>query len=336
METIGICTCPGCAKVYTGNPETDQLCLECWIKRNPPEKVKEIEGDQFLGTAAGGWNFNAIPNTIRAMSRQDVLDYLRECPKSRKIWRSVGHNSATPNGCGISIPQSFQNYHIYHNGWRDIGYHWVIDTCGTIYLGRNLVYQGSHAHSDGNPGSVGWCMVGNFSGTGGLPSEAQRESARFLCTAHRQTFGYGCDAEFGHKDVIYNPAHGTSCPGTNIPLALLRSWVCGPPIPVPEEDDEMTISVSGGPVKQFAAAFHIGKVPGGTKDENVYIKVLNLNEKAADVRVLAVTDNAIKDATAKLAQNKSVTFDGSAFGLKGSVWFHVSANREVFVTFDGR
>lgn len=234
-----LCQCSGCGKEYLGSTEDPEVCFACWMANHTEEEIDEIlkkavPPDDLVG--AGGWDFYKMPNTIRAMSRADVLDYLANCPKSRKIWRAVGHNSASPNGCGIAIPRGFQAYHI-SKGWSDIGYHWVIDTCGTIYIGRNLVYQGAHAHAEGNIGSMGWCWVGNFSGGGGLPSKEQIDSARFLCGAHRATFGYGCESEYGHRWVVY-PEHATSCPGTNITSQqMLRNWVCGstPPPPPPKK-----------------------------------------------------------------------------------------------------
>jgi len=232
-EVRGLCHCPICDKDYLGNPTTDQVCMGCWTaERSEAQMVAElVELQEREPTGAGGWNFYQLPNTVRLMSRADVLDYLAEMPKDREIDRAVGHNSATPPANGIGVVIGWQHYHIFHNGWRDGGYHWAITPDGLIYIMRNLVYTGAHAHAEGNRGSMGWVMGGNFSGAGGLPTQAQQASAAFLCAAHRATFGYGCDQEWGHRWVDLHP---TSCPGTNLSLEHLRSFVCKEP----EQEEE--------------------------------------------------------------------------------------------------
>lgn len=238
--------CTECGKEYTGSETGDpEICMACWLASHTEEEINEIlekAVPPIDKKGAGGWDYYAEPNTIRLMNQADVSAYLAGCPKTRSIWFAVCHNSATPNGCGISIPRGFQAYHI-SKGWADIGYHWVIDTCGAIYLGRNLVYQGAHAFEEGNRGSMGWCFVGDFSGNGGLPSKEQISSANFLCYAHRGIFGYGVNYERGHRWTADPniPSHSTSCPGTNFTSEqMLRNMITKgvqpPPIQKKEED----------------------------------------------------------------------------------------------------
>lgn len=42
------------------------------------------------------------------------------------------------------------------NGWRDIGYHWVIERDGTLVKGRD----GTGAHTRGHNDTIGVCLIG--------------------------------------------------------------------------------------------------------------------------------------------------------------------------------
>ncbi len=260
----GISTCPACAKEYVGSGDPE-LCFACWLLEHPPDDTPAPIGK----TGAGGWNYYAEPNTIVAVSRADVLDYLAGCPKSRSIWFDVMHNSATPAYNGIGVIRGFQQYHM-SKGWSDIGYHWCITPDGTIYLGRNLVHQGAHAFAEGNRGSMGYCLVGDFSGGGGTPTSAQISSAGFLARAHGAAFGYGNHT--GHRFVADPsiPSHATSCPGTNVSLAMVRQWTSGAPAPAEEDEMAFAINSSGpDPVKLWLTSAKIGGLRKGITELRV-------------------------------------------------------------------
>ena len=52
-----------------------------------------------------------------------------------------------------------RRWHVEDNGWRDIGYHYVIDRDGTVTEGRPLGDIGAHVFGH-NTGSIGICLMG--------------------------------------------------------------------------------------------------------------------------------------------------------------------------------
>ena len=52
----------------------------------------------------------------------------------------VVHCTGTEEGKDVSV-QAIRNYHVNHNGWRDIGYHYVIYRDGTVHDGVRPGYE---------------------------------------------------------------------------------------------------------------------------------------------------------------------------------------------------
>lgn len=65
------------------------------------------------------------------------------------------------------------------NGWRDIGYHWVIRRDGTIEAGRNEEIAGAHVAGH-NATSIGVCLVGGMSDAAGSDCNFTRDQWRSL------------------------------------------------------------------------------------------------------------------------------------------------------------
>lgn len=76
---------------------------------------------------------------------------------SRKINRIIIHCSATPEGRDVKL-EDIRRWHI-ERGWRDIGYHYVIELDGTIRKGRSVQEVGAHCKGNNND-SIGICYVG--------------------------------------------------------------------------------------------------------------------------------------------------------------------------------
>ena len=234
-EEQGQCICPICKKVYTGNPKSDQICFECWIVENWENIPKE---EELSLSGAGGWSYYQIPNTVKLMSDTDWDDYIKNCPKNaffNSIYRTVLHNSATPPLNGIQVIIGIQRYHIIHNGWADAGYHGAITPDGLAYLMRNWTYKGAHAHAVGNAGSLGWCMIGNFSGSG-FPTQQQINTYGRMSSITSRYINIRDSS--GHRWVDNHP---TSCPGVNVSLGQIREWakVSPPPPPPPIKWEDM-------------------------------------------------------------------------------------------------
>lgn len=74
-----------------------------------------------------------------------------------KPYRITVHCTATKNGESVPISR-IRQWHL-DKGWKDIGYHVVIDVDGSVNLGRPFVEQGAHVEGE-NEGNIGLCLVG--------------------------------------------------------------------------------------------------------------------------------------------------------------------------------
>jgi N-acetylmuramoyl-L-alanine amidase len=75
----------------------------------------------------------------------------------RPVHTIVVHSSATQPIAGIDAVD-IRAWHL-KQGWRDIGYHYVIPIDGKVQTGRPLAQVGSHVRGH-NTGTIGICMVG--------------------------------------------------------------------------------------------------------------------------------------------------------------------------------
>jgi len=80
-----------------------------------------------------------------------------------------------------------KDWHIKGNGWSDIGYNFVIEKSGNIFIGRKVGTPGAHAvgrkpkkpeYGSMNGKSIGICMAGNFDAT--KPTVSQIEALHRL------------------------------------------------------------------------------------------------------------------------------------------------------------
>ena len=75
----------------------------------------------------------------------------------RSIDRIIIHHS------GVNVDQTVEqirDYHVNHNGWDDIGYHYIIYRDGSIHKGREDSVVGAHAKGR-NHNSLGICLIGD-------------------------------------------------------------------------------------------------------------------------------------------------------------------------------
>jgi len=79
----------------------------------------------------------------------------------RKIKGIIIHCSATKPSMDIGVDE-IKDWHVNGNGWRDIGYHFVIKRNGTLEHGRDIKENGAHCKGH-NKDTIGICMVGGVS-----------------------------------------------------------------------------------------------------------------------------------------------------------------------------
>lgn len=82
----------------------------------------------------------------------------------RKLEKIILHCSATPEGKHFDVA-TIRKWHVEGNGWKDIGYHYVIYIDGSVHEGRPIALSGAHT-SGHNKMSVGICYVGGCDSTG--------------------------------------------------------------------------------------------------------------------------------------------------------------------------
>jgi N-acetylmuramoyl-L-alanine amidase len=146
------------------------------------------------------------------------------------VHHTAGSNSYTAAG-SAAIVRAIQVYHVRGNGWKDVGYNFLVDKFGQVFEGRfgGVERPVVGAHAEGfNTGSTGVALLGNYSGTA-VSAKAQAAIARLIAwrldVAHVDPLGsliwqsggnprYPAGAPVslrvvsGHRDTGF-----TSCPG---------------------------------------------------------------------------------------------------------------------------
>jgi N-acetylmuramoyl-L-alanine amidase len=80
--------------------------------------------------------------------------------KARNIDQIFIHCAATKEGRDIKT-ETIKSWHVKGRGWRDIGYHYVIELDGSIHAGRPLHRSGAGVKGH-NDHSVHVCYVGGI------------------------------------------------------------------------------------------------------------------------------------------------------------------------------
>ncbi|MDI6711412.1 MAG: peptidoglycan recognition family protein [Bacillota bacterium] len=113
----------------------------------------------------------------------------------------------------------------YHKslGWRDVGYHYLIERDGRVVNGRPPTMRGAHCVAGNmNRKALGICLIGNMENH--PPTPAQWESlvglVRRLAAEHRVPV----TNVLGHGEV---PGAATACPGRHTDMAALRRELDG-------------------------------------------------------------------------------------------------------------
>ncbi len=122
------------------------------------------------------------------------------------------HHSWTKD-TGTLSAQAIRRYHMEVNGWRDIGYHLLIELVGDRYemlVGRPLTSSAAAAREQRmNHKAIHCCFVGNFDGAS--PNETMWNFGLMHLGSLCDLAGITIDREhiLGHREV----APYKSCPG---------------------------------------------------------------------------------------------------------------------------
>jgi Tfp pilus assembly protein PilE len=225
----------------------------------------------------------------------------------RNIKNIVIHCSASGNGDARVTRDEITRWHKEKNGWRDIGYHYVIEADGRVAIGRHEDEIGAHVSGE-NGSSIGVCIVGTD-----RFSQAQWESLRDVVSD--LTTRYPQASVWGHRDfspdkdgdgVIEEHEWFKTCPGFDVNTWRLSGmdpqWNMAHVFPDP------ATAQAGFTVVQMAAAVAIlgmvtalffgakSMLDGARKDGHT------AGHKAAMLEVAQRDNKQLSDARAKIAQ----------------------------------
>ena len=102
-------------------------------------------------------------------ARYPVTEIILHCADTRPNWmagRSLADKVA-----------EIRRWHVQQRGWRDIGYHWVIDRDGAVSPGRRETEIGAHVESH-NRGTIGICLIGGYGASADDPFEKNFTAAQ--------------------------------------------------------------------------------------------------------------------------------------------------------------
>ncbi len=110
-----------------------------------------------------------------------------------------------------------RRWHMRDRGWKDIGYHFLVDRNGTVVTGRPIEQTGAHVQGH-NTGTIGVCLIGGHGS-----SETDQFSEHF--TEHQDKALRHLLADLQHRYKIskvtgHNQYAAKACPGFNVPKWL--------------------------------------------------------------------------------------------------------------------
>ena len=133
--------------------------------------------------------------------RETNLTFVRALRRRTATRQIVVHHSDSNGGDAAA----FHRYHIEHNGWAGVAYHFVILTDGTIEAARPEQTVGGHCLGH-NEDTIGVCVVGKLDSA--EPTNAQVASLTALLAWLLDSYGREPEAVVGHRDL-----NSTACPG---------------------------------------------------------------------------------------------------------------------------
>jgi len=138
-----------------------------------PESSNTKNNDLIIGESRQHLNCPCpkptyIPRSNWGSSFQLDSDIYLEPPTYTNVTHLIIHHSAGSNTSNNwkGIVASIFDFHVYTNGWQDIGYNWLIDPTGVLYEGRGGGENIRGAHMCGyNNNTMGVCLLGNYEST---------------------------------------------------------------------------------------------------------------------------------------------------------------------------
>jgi len=114
----------------------------------------------------------------------------------RKIKKIIIHCTATPGDVSID---TVREWHVNERGWRDVGYHFLVRTDGTVEEGRPIEQSGAHTKGH-NWDSIGVAYAGGTGKNGewlDTRTDEQKDVLVDLLCQLKDTYG---GTIYGHRD----------------------------------------------------------------------------------------------------------------------------------------
>jgi N-acetyl-anhydromuramyl-L-alanine amidase AmpD len=123
---------------------------------------------------------------------------------------------------GESTVEAIRDYHVRHNGWRDIGYHFLVHRDGSRSLGRTQTTAG--AHTSGANDSLGVACTGD--GDSQPWTFRQWRGVLGLLTELCLRYGWSADDVCGHREAparLRAAPTSKTCPGRLVDCDEVRA-----------------------------------------------------------------------------------------------------------------
>ena len=135
---------------------------------------------------------------------------------------TLSEQSGSTLGDSEEVVRAIQKFHMEDpdHRWGDIGYHFLIDSGGRIFEGRELTWQGAHAGGSGgmnNTQNLGICMLGDFLKR--PPTPAALKSLELLINSLQDQYKIPASRVFAH-----NYFTTTQCPGPALTVWLKKHY----------------------------------------------------------------------------------------------------------------
>lgn len=148
-------------------------------------------------------------------ARHPVRTLIIHCTATPSNWR--------PKDTPAQRVQAIRRIHMVDRGWRDIGYHRLIDRDGTALQGRPDDQIGSHVAGH-NSGTIGISLFGGITSKAGDPflkNYTPAQEATLIREISRYSGLTTIIAIRGHNEYD----NGKACPGFNVPAWLKQHGI---------------------------------------------------------------------------------------------------------------
>ena len=203
------------------------------MRSQPAFEGSNVSGNHRLAAAGGTFPKPSFVSRL-AWGCPDGDQQHRGAPSYMTVTHLIVHHTATGNEASDwpAVMRSIWNFHVFTNGWSDLGYNYLVDPNGMIYEGRAGGDNVLGAHfSCANSGTMGTAMLGTY--TDVVPTEQALTRLKYLLAWKSDQRGIdpsgvsyhgGTQLNLqnisGHRDAnastAPNACPGTECPGNSL------------------------------------------------------------------------------------------------------------------------